>query len=481
MNHNNASMQNLKRPGDKGAINFKNLSLNFLMISLLFGVNVLGELGNLISLSVLGAMALRSTSGALKALCMLGIIIMGNPFIAEKTIILTYFRFPLLALAGARILFDVFNRRPDIMRVSYLNGLLLFGLICVVLAPINGYFTGVAVLKAGLFTYGLYAILSGTLMGRSGGPDLTVWFIAMMAFIVIGTIITIPLGISHVFRGENIGMGGAGGLSGITTHQQTLGSFGAICAVFCFAVGVFGKIPHRWIPLTLFVLFLPIVWMTQSRTAFGTLVLSIFFVIAVAPFVLKGRISSFRRFNFAKWIAAIACFVVVGFALDLATGGRINEKLTGFAFKSRSTSFYDVRAMDMASSRMGLIERSWDIFMEHPMTGINFGTSLAPYFVMNATLLSAPTEKGFLPTAILEETGVVGTTFFLIFIFLALYRLYSDENIIGLSLFVAFLIQNLGEMMFFSLGGAGLFCWSIVAAGIAVGYSHQFRGRIQSA
>jgi hypothetical protein len=473
-------MRSSSNLGAKGEVNLINLSLNFLIISFLFSVNILGQFGNALSLSVLAVMALRSTTGALKALCMLGLIIMGNPFIAEKTLILTYFRFPLLALAGARILFDVFSKRPDVMKVSYLNGLLLFGFVCVLIAPINGYFTGVAVLKAGMFTFGVYAILSGTLMGRSGGPDLTGWFIAMMAFIVIGTIMTIPLGVSHIFRGENLGFGGAGGLSGVTTHQQTLGSFGAICAVFCFTVGVFAKIPHRWIPLTLFVLFLPIVWMTKSRTAFGTLVLSISFIIAVAPVVLKGRASSFRRFNIGKWIAGIACLVVVGFAADLATGGRINGKLMGFAFKGRLGSHYTVSAEEITSSRIGLVERSWYIFLEHPVTGINFGTSLSPGFVMNATLLSAPTEKGFLPTAILEETGVVGTTFFLIFIFLAMYRLYSDENIIGLSLLVAFLIQNLGEMMFFSLGGAGLFCWSVVAAGIAVGYSHQFRGRIQS-
>jgi hypothetical protein len=464
---------NAGREHKRSAFTYQNLAINMGVILLLFCVNKLGELGNLISLGLLAVIAIQSTSGALKALSMLGLVIMGNPFIAEKTIILTYFRFPLLGLAGARILFDVVSKRPDLMRLSFLNGLLLFGGVCVIIAPVNGYFTGVAVLKASLFTYGVYAILSGTMLDAAKKSDLTVWFVALMAFVSIMTYLTIPLGISSVFRGEIMRFGGSGGLSGVTSHQQVLGAFAAISAILCFTLATFSKLPHRWLLNLLFLSFLPILWLTRSRTAVATLMLSILFVIAVAPFVLRGQKANFNRLNLGKWIAAGAGLLVLGFFADFATGGRIGKKMTDFVFKGRLGSHYSVTSEEITSSRMGLIELSWDIFLKHPATGINFGTSLDPYFVANANLLSAPTEKGFLPTAILEETGVVGTSFFVLFLCLTFIRFYRDENIIGIAVLGGFLIQNLGEMMFFSLGGAGLYCWSIVGAGIAIGYRHQ--------
>tara|TARA_B110001469_G_C9647981_1_gene328823 strand:- start:2306 stop:3736 length:1431 start_codon:yes stop_codon:yes gene_type:complete len=454
------------------AFTYKNLAINFAVISLLFCVNKLGALGNLLSMFILALVAMQSTSGALKALSMLGLIIMGNPYIVEKSMVMTYFRFPLVILAGGRILFDLFTKRPEVMRLSFLNGLLLFGAVCVFIAPINGYFTSIAVLKASLFTYGVYCILAGTMVNRNGFSDLTLWFLALVAFISIATYFTIPLGLSHVFRGKIVSFG-TGGLSGVTSHQQVLGSFASISAILCFSLGTFSRLPHRWMYNCLFLSFLPILWMTKSRTAVGTLLLAIIFVLAVAPFVVRGQKAMFKRFKPAKWIAAGTGLIIVGFFADFASGGNINEKMMGFVFKRGMGSHYTVTSEEITSSRMGLIEVSWDAFLNHPMTGINFGTSTDPRFAYTATILSAPTEKGFLPTAILEETGIIGTAFFLLFLLLFFYRLYCDENIIGIAVMAGFLFQNLGEMMFFSLGGAGLFCWSIIGAGVAIGYRHQ--------
>ncbi|WP_269527010.1 O-antigen ligase family protein [Coraliomargarita parva] len=459
----------------RSAFTITNLCLNFIVIACLFLVNGLGEFGNTIFFICLAIMALRSVSGALKAVSILGISIMGNPYIVDQTIVVAYLRFPLIALAGMRILYEILLKRRDLLRLSHLNALILFGLVCVVLAPINGYFMQIAVLKAGLFTYGAYVILAGTELNRSRMSDLTVWFTALVAFVSIGTYITIPLGISHVFRGELLLLGGVGGLSGITIHQQTLGSFAAISAVFCFALGVFSKLPKRGLFILLFVSFLPILVMTKSRTAVGTLILSLAMIIVVAPFYLRGQKAHFNKFNFWRWFAGMCAVLVVGIFADFATGGRISTRVFEFALKGMAgRSYYDVQVTDVAISRMGLIEQSWQIFLDHPLSGINFGTSTSRYFIENASTFSAPTEKGFLPTALLEEVGLVGTSFFCIFVFMIFRKFYQDENIIGFAVFSGFLIQNLGEMMFFSFGGAGMYCWTVVGAGIAIGYRHQF-------
>jgi O-antigen ligase len=127
-------------------------------------------------------------------------------------------------------------------------------------------------------------------------------------------------------------------------------------------------------------------------------------------------------------------------------------------------SFYAV-----FESRMPLIESSWRVFVQRPWTGIGFGTSIDPQFVANATLFSAPTEKGFLPTALLEEVGIIGALPFAVFLIAFFVHYWKIRNIIALGMMACLLLLNLGEMMFFALGGMGLYSWSLIGAGIALG------------
>lgn len=456
-----------------------NILLNGLLIVALVGVNKLGALGNVVCLACLSVIAVQSVAGALKAMAILSLVIVGNPFIVEKSLVLTFFRFPVFGLAGARILYEMLRYRPDLLREAHLNALLVFGLVCVLLAPINGYFVSVSILKAVLFTFGAYVILVGTELNRSKMSDLTVFFTAVIGYVVLGTYATFPLGISHIIGLAETGYAMAhAGLAGITSHQQSLGSFLALSAVFSFSLAAFAKIPHRWLLVCLLIGSAPLLYMTLSRTAVGTALLSLLLVVGAAPFVVRRQKAMFNRFKPIPWLAGGLLAFITIFIYDMATDGSISQEALDFALKGLAGRVYTIQAEDFAATRLGLIEQSWSMFLTSPWTGINFGTSTSPYFIQNASLLSAPTEKGFIPTAVLEEVGIIGASFFLVFLFLMFRKLYLEENILGIALFGGFLIQNFGEMMFFSFGGAGLFSWSIVGAGIAVGYRHQFIRRV---
>jgi hypothetical protein len=107
-------------------------------------------------------------------------------------------------------------------------------------------------------------------------------------------------------------------------------------------------------------------------------------------------------------------------------------------------------------------------FYNSPITGIGFGTAYDDKFVQGATWYTAPTEKGFLPSAVLEETGLIGGLFFTGFLVSFFVYLIRDRNVPGFGMMVTFLVSNLGEMTFFSFGGAGGLCWFFVAAGLAL-------------
>ena len=161
---------------------------------------------------------------------------------------------------------------------------------------------------------------------------------------------------------------------------------------------------------------------------------------------------------------------VVGFILmifvNFFTGNSLGEKIGGILNKYDRAEGASVATV--LEARLPLIDQAYANYLTSPLTGIGFGTSYDSQFVAGATWYTAPTEKGFLPIAVLEETGLSGSLFFWAFIIFFLIYLIRERNISGFGIFIAMLVANLGEMMFFSFGGAGGMCWFVVAAGLVL-------------
>jgi len=153
---------------------------------------------------------------------------------------------------------------------------------------------------------------------------------------------------------------------------------------------------------------------------------------------------------------------------DVSTAGKISGGLRTYITK-KATEGNQITAKDIMSSRTGLINRGWANFQGSPLVGIGFGVSTDPYFIANASLLYAPVEKGFLPVAVLEEVGILGTITFLAFLLALFITLVRDRNIPGFTMFFSYLASNLGEASFFALGGHASFMWLFVLGGMMLG------------
>ena len=146
----------------------------------------------------------------------------------------------------------------------------------------------------------------------------------------------------------------------------------------------------------------------------------------------------------------------------------IKNALVNFTFKgSRSASMAEA----FHASRGFLIMRSFSNFLDQPLTGIGFGVASDPdSFVVRRNALTglplgASIEKGFLPAAVLEEVGIIGTGIFLIFLTSLLYpTLRRGAKISSAVLAMSALFMNFGESVFFSPGGMGLWMWLLIGA-----------------
>jgi O-antigen ligase len=242
----------------------------------------------------------------------------------------------------------------------------------------------------------------------------------------------------------------------------------ALMAVLMASVVVFGPYRQRWICLPLAACLVFFMVLTQSRTSFGALLVGLGTVV-VASLLLdrQGLLKLRMRVSRFALVGLVAMASILALGYDLGTDQQLTKALITFAQKGKESETLSVE--DVLASRQGMIDYMWANFLDSPMIGIGFEVSTHPYFAENATLFNAPIEKGFLPVAILEETGLVGTFFFVIFLLALAVNLIRTLNVPGLALFFAFLAVNCGESMFFSLGGHGAYGWLMMAAGMMLG------------
>jgi hypothetical protein len=207
--------------------------------------------------------------------------------------------------------------------------------------------------------------------------------------------------------------------------------------------------------------------MSEARTSILATTIGLATLVVFAK-PLQNRFGWRIRLNISKptiW-ASIALALVAIVVIDTATGGTIRKSAIGFANKGQATDVEEIDPEKVMASRTGMIQRSWENFVESPIYGIGFQVAKTEAFVRNATWLTAPAEKGFLPTAVLEEGGILGAVTFSLFLLAYLVDVIRQRSIPALAMFLTFLTCNFTEVSIFSPGGAGAFGWLMVGASL---------------
>ena len=209
----------------------------------------------------------------------------------------------------------------------------------------------------------------------------------------------------------------------------------------------------------------PVAWIFLFLTAARTALIAVVAGFVVILFVALLRRPEWRksiRKGVLRPISALLAFATL--SLFLLKPSLLVDTVYAFVHKGDTQATVEE---SFASSRGRGIEGQWRTFSANPLFGIGFGVSLDPSFkpIMDPFTglpLSAPVEKGFLPTAVLEETGIFGATFFIVFLFSLIRHVFSKTEIILPWVFLASLLVNNGEMIFFSVGGLGLYTWLLM-------------------
>jgi hypothetical protein len=412
---------------------------------LVFGGLIASSIVEPLALLFFGFRALKGPKETVEAFFVLAFFLLGNPnFVSGDAKTLRYL---IYFLGFAAVFFR--KSAPKTPFRTYLWAFLFIFL----LASALGQMPVLSALKVISFFIGVYTLVEAFAQTR----HLKVYWFRFVntffLFLVGGSVVFFLLGMGYERNNS--------GFQGILIHPQTFGPLMGVVTAWFTGIWLVTKKPTS-IMTGLVGLSFVFIYMSQSRTAMGSMLLGggLAYLLSL---MRKQRIPNHQRLY--RLAGLVFAGLIIGAILNPS---RVQQTIIGFIQKG------DIEESNVAAafedSRGFLVEASLRNFRAHPIFGIGLGvptdyqyTDVSQFKTVAGIPISASVEKGFLPTAILEEMGLAGAFMTLLMLGLLIGRVWSRHSFMSLWLLLSALLINVGEAVLFSVGGLGLFVWLIAA------------------
>lgn len=313
----------------------------------------------------------------------------------------------------------------------------------------------VSITKLLSFWLGAATILVGFDRSRAESRQHHDWFMALAAALVVLNLPLLWEPVMYRFHDRLF--------RGLLVHPQYTGLvFATILAWMTGRCLTDREFPVA--PLVLAVGAFAVLWPTGSRTAVFALGLAFGVALALRWLMVRPSLRECATVVFRPRVAAVAFLATATVA---AVGGSVADQWGRFVQKRQPGTVLGASSA-LWSTREHMVRTQWRNFGEKPVFGIGFGLPSRPAFArvvrdpLTGLALSSATEKGFLPTAVLEETGVAGAALLVLALFSLYRRILRASGFPRAWMAVAALLVNFGESVFFSFGGVGLFLWLMI-------------------
>lgn len=198
--------------------------------------------------------------------------------------------------------------------------------------------------------------------------------------------------------------------------------------------------------------------LTFSRTA------AVAAVLGLALSLIGGKSAGSGEFSTRVRRASIVIGLLsLGLIILELTTANVMSNASQFVLKGGQTSIRSA----FEASRGELIAEQLRNFSNSPWLGNGFGVYADGEFPSGVKTfmgipVSAPVEKGVLPTAVLEESGVLGFVCFGALIYSLVSSVWRRAPTAVVATLFAALFVNLGEAVLLSPGGMGLHIWLLI-------------------
>jgi hypothetical protein len=443
------------------------------LILLFFAVMFSGKVGIVLVIVTLLIVAVSSVKGSMLALLFLSILVIGNgKFIDRYSSLLVLGRWLLLLVAAA----NIFLRTQVFTRLTFT--FLLLMLLVLLNSVIFSLIPTISVFKISIFTFGVFAIFTAAEeVMELHGRELEQWVFNLVAVaVVLSVLLGVFLPGTAFLRSE---FNNFNGIHGVLTHPQPFSVFLTVSIVY-LAARLFDlkKLTKLSLATGLLLSMFVLVYFTRARISFAIMG-------GAGLLVLLSYVSN-RRFQdqIGNVLSSKTLFLLLG-GLGAVIFLNLNTVLGGareFIFKNGRNGYSVAESFE--GSRGFLILKQINNINENPFTGIGFGipSSMRNLSVTRDPVFGLPiqaeVEKGIMYLAVVEENGVFLGVAILFFMIYLMIRAWSPTAVAGFALVSACLLVNIGEAIFFSLGGIGLYVWLLLAIGLAGGRSERWGGGV---
>jgi len=233
------------------------------------------------------------------------------------------------------------------------------------------------------------------------------------------------------------------GFQGITLHPNAFGVFFSGFTALSFILYVY---KNKMINLLFFLVSLTLLFFSQSRTSFLSVILglAIYFLLTA---------------DFRKKISKSILLIVPTASLFLIV---FYEKISTFLFSFLvKNNNNNTIISSIESSRGALIEAQIKNIEENTFFGIGFKVPSSKILQTIDESNIIKYEKGNLFLACIEELGIIG---FILFITIIIFLIFHKNmyNKVFIILPLVLFITTFGESTLFSIGGLGTFIWTMM-------------------
>lgn len=400
------------------------------------------------SFFVLAALALLGPSEAIQALALSWFLSMVNPALAPDLGSTAVGRYAIIAAAATSIGTRLVVRR-EFREVSKLTAAtLLFVLFIVLHALVVSDYVDVSLLKAITWCAVLLTLIaSWQNLSPVDRVALSHRLENALVFFVIASATLLLFPQYGYYRNGY-------GFQGFLDHPQAFGPVAALAAAL-MGGRLLSSDKRNGRVAILFVLCVGLTLASKARTA-GLAVVAGLFLTAVLLPVVSGV--SRRKILPGLSSRRVALLTLIAIPITLISAPYLEDAALEYALKgSEGNSLLDAAE----ASRGRLVESMVTNIREHPWTGIGFGVaSTTDGFIIERDPifgfpLSAPVEKGVMFLAVFEELGIFGGLSFCAWVAFFV-RSGARAGAVSFAVMLTVLLINLGENVFFSVGGLGM-------------------------
>jgi hypothetical protein len=425
---------------------------------LLIGIACIPSIGQEIALGILIVTALGRPTWTLKSLAAGTVVtFVSSPLASaggDASLLVGVFKWLLLFVACGRSLVSRVEPTRACVRLLYcwvaVTAVLLINSFFVSAVP------SISAFKTISFCVALLCVIRLAMLTSDQSLEMLLFVAELGTAVVIVSLPLLPLGLGY--------SRGASGFNGVLNQPQALGIFLVMTGSAAFATA-FKVLRLGHVLIVIGLAQWSLIFLTGARTALVAIALG-GIVYLLETVVRGGRGSQLR--NVSPHIVAIA---ITGLILVGTVSPGIRERFASYLQKGDKQSIVSADNRELAlreSSRGGQIFDALELAEEHPLFGYGFGVGPDSESNMagngsqlGGIPLSAPVEQGFLPLASIAQIGMVGSCFVFAFLIL-IYGLARRDSGETAALFAAVLGVNVGEMIFYSPGGLGLFMWVLL-------------------